>query len=230
MATEADKIIEWQKTKDPNLFAEMMIKYQPVVNSVVNKFKTVGVSQPTLRAKATSQLIRSLKTYDPKFKTAPTTHIWNNLQKVQRIAGESLQSGHIPEYRSVKKATFVTIRDNLNDRLGREPSVSEMANELKWSQREVSRMNQELGAEVAQSAMQYDSFGSADPGTIKDKDLADYLYHELDDKNKVIFEHTFGYGGKEVLKNKDIAKRLNTNEMFVHRAKKKLADKIRSFR
>ena len=207
-----------------------MSRYQPVVNSVVGKFRTFGVSTPALRAKANAQLIKALKTYDPGRGTVPTTHIWNNLQKVKRIAGESLQSGHIPEYRSVKKATFTTIRDNLTDRYGREPNVKEMSEELGWSQKETSRMNSELGNEVSQSKLEFESFGSADAGTIKDKALADYLYHEIKDRDKVIFEHTFGYGGKEILKNKDLARKLNTNEMAIHRAKEKLASKIRSFR
>lgn len=232
MPTEADKVLYWQKTKDPDTFAELVMKYQPLINSYVNKFKTVGVSVPALRAKANAQMIKAIKTYDIKHQTAPTTHIYNQLQKVQRIAGESLQSGHIPEYRSIKRATFVTIRDNLNDRLGREPSVKEMSNELRWSQKEVSRMNSELGAEVAQSRMTYDSFGQADPGTIRDRDLASYLYHseDVDDRDRVILEHTFGYGNKKILKNKEIAKKLRTNEMAITRAKRKLAEKIKSFR
>jgi DNA-directed RNA polymerase specialized sigma subunit len=232
MQTEIDKLVEWQKTKDPNLFAELVVSYQPIVNSVVNKYRTVGVSPPTLRAKATAQLINAMKTYDPKHRTIPKTHIWNNLQKVQRIAGESLQSGHIPEYRSIKRATFTTVRDNITDRLGREPNVKEMADELSWSQKEVSRMNNELGAEITQAAITFDSYGDIDPGTLKDKELATYIYHAVgtDNRDKVILEHVFGFGGKKVLKSKEIAKKLRTNEMAIVRARRRLASKIESFR
>lgn len=232
MATETEKLLYWQKTKDPNTFAELVVKYQPIVNSVVGKYRTVGVSVPALRAKATAQLIKAMKTYDPKHKTAPTTHIWNDLKKVQRMAGESLQSGHIPEYRSVKRATFTTVRDNLTDRLGREPNIKEMSNELKWSQRETARMNSELTAEVPQSAMSFDSFGDADPGTIRDKELATYLYNgsDIDDRDRLILEHVFGFGGKPILKNKEIARVAGTNEMAIVRARKRLARKIESFR
>lgn len=227
---EVERVVQWQKTKDPNLLAEMVIKYQPTINTFVNRYRTTGVSQAALRAKANAQMLRALRTYDPRHKTAPNTHIWNNLKKVQRIAGESLQSGHVPEYRSFKRATFTTVHQNLTDRYGHEPSVADMANELKWSQREVSRMYSELGKEVPSSAITFDSYGSADPGTIKDMRIADYLYHESNNKDKVIMEHVFGYGGKKKLKNKEIAKLLNTNEMEIVRARKKLAEKIRSLR
>jgi DNA-directed RNA polymerase specialized sigma subunit len=223
---DAEKIKNWQKNKDPNELAELIMRYQPVVHSVVNRYRTTGVAPATLRAKAQTQLLKAFKSYDPTQGASPTTHIWNNLQKVQRVATESLQSGHIPEYRNLKKSTFTIVRDNLTDQLGRDPSVKEMADELNWSSSEVGRMNSELSGEVTA----FDFYGNSTTQEPRDKILADYLYHELEDRDKVIFEHTFGYGGKQILKNKDIAKKLRTNEMSIHRAKNRLADKIRSYR
>ena len=232
MAREQDveKIMEWQDNKDPSLLAELVVRYQPVINSVVNKYRTTGVSTSTLRAKASSQLLKALRSYDPKHNTMPTTHIWNQLQKVQRVSRESLLSGHIPEYRNIKMSTFTTVRDNLTDRLGYEPNIKQMSDEMKWSQAEVQRMNEELSGEITASGAEFDFYGNAKQFANRDRELVDYLYHELDNQDKVIFEHTFGYGGKPILKNKEIAKMLNTNEMAVHRAKKRLADKVRSYR
>ena len=228
-AVDIGKIKEWQKTRDPMLLAEMVSRYQPVVHSVVNRYKTTGVSTPTLQAKANAQLLRALNTYNPKFQASPTTHVWNNLQKVQRAASESLQSGHIPEYRNMKMAIFKSVKDNLNDRLGYDPSNAQMSEEMNWSQAEVQRMQEELSGEVTASNAEFDFYGNARQFEHKDKALADYLYNELDGKDQVIFEHTFGYGGKKILKNKEIAEKLKTNEMFVHRAKKRLADKMREY-
>jgi DNA-directed RNA polymerase specialized sigma subunit len=145
------------------------------------------------------------------------------------MATESLQSGHIPEYRNMKMAIFKSVRDNLTDRLGYEPSIAQMSDEMNWSQAEVQRMNEELSGEVTASNAEFDFYGNARQFEHKDKALVDYLYHELEGKDKVIFEHTFGYGGKPILKNKDLATKLHTNEMFVHRAKKRLADKVREY-
>lgn len=227
--SDVDKIKSWQETKDPSLLIELVARYQPVVNSVVKKYQTTGVSVPTIKSKANVQLLKAFQTYDPKKMASPTTHVWNNLQKVQRMASESLQSGHIPEYRNFKMSTFKTVKDNLVDRLGYEPSVAQMADEMGWSQAEVQRMNQELAGEVTASNAEFDFYGNARQFEHKDKALVDYLYHELQDKDKVIFEHTFGYGGKPILKNKEIASKLGVNEMWVHRAKKRMADKIREY-
>lgn len=227
---EKEKIKTWQQTKDPALLTDLIIRYQPIVRSVVNKYKTTGVSKSALNAKAGAQLLNSLKSYDPGKGTVPSTHIWNSLQKVQRMAGESLMSGHIPEYRNIKKATFNTVKYNLEDRLGYEPNIKQMADELHWNQAEVQRMNNELAGETTASSAEFDFYGNSTQIANKDKDLFDYLYNEVDDVDKIILEHTFGYGGKPILKNKDIAKKLNINEMFVTRAKRRLSEKIRKYK
>lgn len=228
--SDKDKLLEWQRTKSPELFADLVIKYQPVVNSVVNKYKTVGVAPATLRAQATSQMIRAFNSYDPDKGAQPVTHIWNNLQKVQRMAAESQISGHIPENRNLKRATFTIVKQNLEDRLGYEPSTAELSDELSWNKKETARMLNELQGETTASKAQFDFYGNSITKEHKDKALVDYLYHELDGKDKVIFEHTFGFAGKPILNNKEIANKLHTNEMFVHRAKKRLSDKIREMR
>jgi DNA-directed RNA polymerase specialized sigma subunit len=227
---DVNKIMEWQKSRDPKLFAELTIRYQPVVNSVVNKYSTVGVAPATLRAQATSQMIRAFNTYKPDKGAQPTTHIWNHLQKVQRIASESQLSGHIPEHRNLKRSTFVITKQNLEDRLGYEPSVQDMAEELVWNKKEVGRMMNEIQGETTASNAEFDFYGNSSTNESSDKALTDYLYQELSGKDKVIFEHTFGYGGKKILNNKQISKKIRTNEMFVHRSKKRLANKIREMR
>ena len=225
-----EKILSWQKNKDPSLFTELVIDFQPIVNSVVRKYGSTGVSQAALRTQATTQLIKAFKSYRPDKGTQPTTHIWNQMQKVQRVATESLTSGHAPEYRNIKKSTFVTVRDNLTDRLGYDPNVDEMADELGWNRNEVSRMNSELGGEVTASGADFDFYGNSTQIESKDKALTDYLYHELTGRDKTIFEYTFGVGGKPKLNNKQIAMKLNTNEMAIHRAKKVMSEKVKGYR
>ena len=225
-----EKILAWQKDKDPSLFAELVIDFQPVVNSVVNKYRTTGVSPASLRTQATTQLIKAFKSYRPDMGTQPTTHIWNQMQKVQRVASESLSSGHAPEYRNIKKSTFVTVRDNLTDRLGYDPNVDDMADELGWDRNEVARMNSELGGEVTASGADFDFYGNSTQVESKDRALADYLYHELTGRDKTIFEYTFGVGGKPKLNNKQIAEKLGTNEMAIHRAKTAMSGKIKGYR
>jgi DNA-directed RNA polymerase specialized sigma subunit len=139
-------------------------------------------------------------------------------------------SGKIPESRNLKKAVFVTAKTNLTDRLGYEPSSLEVADELGWSIKEVGRMNNELSNEVTASNAPFDFYGNSVVREHKDKALVDYLYHELQGPEKTIFEHTFGYAGKQQLNNKEIAAKMGVNEMAIHRMKKKMSERIQSYR
>lgn len=227
---EKEQIKQWQQNKDPETFVSLFSKYQPIVNKVTSKYKTIGIPEPTLKAKSNSQLINALNTYDPNKGTQPSTHIWNYLQKIQRDAISSKTSGAIPEHRNTKTATFSIVKDNLEDSLGREASIDELSEELKWNKEEVARTNNELGGETTASGADFDFYGNSTTFEHKDRALADYLYHDLTGPEKVTFEHTFGYGNKPILKNKDIAQKLNTNEMAVSRMKNKLSDKIKEYR
>ena len=101
--TDADKILEWQRTKDPALFLDILKKFNPMIHKTVNQYQTTGLAKPTLQTRAKAEFINAISTYNPEYKTKPSTHIWNNLRKVQRTASESITSGRIPEHRNLKR-------------------------------------------------------------------------------------------------------------------------------
>lgn len=228
---DKEQLTTWQKTHDPELLMGMMIRYRPVINSVVNKYKTTGIPPASLRAVATTQMLKSFDTYDVNKNVEPITHLYNNLLKLQRISSASLLSGHIPENRSLKRATFNIVKENLENDLGREASVDELSDELKFDKRETIRMLEETSkGEVNASRAPFDFFGSSTKSAHPDKILIEYMHSDLPEIQKIILEHSVPYFGKEQLNNKEIAKRLNTNEMYVHREKRKMAEKIKSYR
>ena len=227
---DKEQLLEWQKTKSPELFAALYGRYQPLIGSVVSKYRTTGLAPATLRANANVQLLKAFESYDGSHNTQPITHIYNALNKVQRLASESLLSGHIPEARNMKRATFAIVKENLQDQLGREASVDELSDELAWSPRETQRMLSEEKGETTASGAAFDFYGSSTKQMPKDVELIQYMYHELNPTQKIIFEHTFPYYGKQQMNNKELAKILSTSEMAIHREKKKMSDKIKSYR
>jgi DNA-directed RNA polymerase specialized sigma subunit len=230
MESDKDLIKKWQDEHDTNSLLQLQSRFKGVVEATVHQFKTTGVPVPTLRATAQANLFRALNTYDPNQNTQPITHIYNYMKKVNRVASESLMSGHIPEVRNLKKATFQTALINLQDRLGYEPNIDQISDELGWNKKESARMLKELSGETSASGAEFDFYGNSKQEQSKDSILAEYLYHELDDKNKVIFEHTYGYMGKPILTNTEIAKKLKTNNMAITRAQQKMGERLASFR
>jgi len=230
MTQEEQWINDWQTKKDPAAFSELFVRYQPVMHKFVNSYKKGGISEATLKLQANTQLKRAIDSYNPEMNTQPITHVYNHMQKIQRAAVESLTSGRIPENRKFELSTFNVAKGNLEDRLGREPSIEEMADEMKIDKVKVGRMMKELGGETNASAAQFDFYGNGTQFENVDKALLDYLYYELTGPEKVVFEYTFGYGGRPQLQNNEIAVKLNTNPMAITRMKKKMSDRIKSYR
>lgn len=221
---------DWKKTGDDNKALQLMQSYQPLIFSSVNKFSSANVPKSVLVAEGQKLAFDAIKSYDPKRGAALNTHIHNNLRNLNRIVYENVNVGKIPEARSMKAVTFMNVKSNLTDRLSREPSISEVADEMSWSEREVSRMENELAGELTTGKIEGAEFyGQALNKMGKDQELMSYAYNDLTGKDKVIFEHSTGYGGKPVLSNKDIAKKLRTNEMAITRAKRRLAEQIKSY-
>jgi len=229
--TDADKILQWQKTKDPELFLELTQKYNPLIHKTVNQYRTTGIAPAALQARARSNFINAINSYSPEFKTKPITHIYNHLRKTQRQASESIASGRIPEHRNFKIATYATVKANLEDHLGREPSSDEIADELGYSKKTVKMLEKEIGGELTASDASFPFYGNSVSFEHGDLAAAEYIYNSAaSEREKVIMEHTFGFGNKPILNNKQIAQKLNTNEMAVSRAKKKLAQEIKDAR
>lgn len=228
--TDSDAIHHWQQSRDPALLGELIYRFQPHVGYVTSKYKSTGMNPAALRATANANVIKALETYQSGHNTQPSTHVFNYLQKVQRSARESLLSGSIPEQRSLKAATFNTVKQNFIDQFGREPTHSELADELSWAPKEVERMENELGGEVGASKAESDFFGHSTSVEHKDMALAEYLYQELDHRQRQIYDYTFGAHGMPKLSNKEIANKLGTYEMEITRIKRKMGDKIRANR
>jgi DNA-directed RNA polymerase specialized sigma subunit len=227
---DREQLLNWQKSRDPEEFTKLYIRYQPIINSTVNKFKTTGLPISTLRAMGNAQLIKSFESYKGYKETQPITHIYNNLLKIQRAASESLLSGHIPEARSNKRVTFNIVKENLEDELGRPANNSEIADSLNWNIKEVDRMEAESKGEATASSAPFDFYGNSNVNESKDSVLLSYLYNELHGDEKLVFEYSTGYGGKKMLNNKEIARLMHTNEMAIGRMKRKMAEKIKSYR
>ena len=229
---EHDLWHQWKKTGDDNKALQLMQSYQPLIFNTVNKFSSSNVPRSVLAAEGQRLAFDAIKTYDPKKGAGLNTHIHNNLRNLNRMTYENMSVGNIPESRAMKVVTFKNVKTNLEDKLGRDPSMSEMADEIGWSHAEVGRMEHELAGELSTGKVEGASefYGQAINNMGHDQELVNYMYHELSGKDKVIFEHTFGYGGKPLLNNKEIAKKLRTNEMAITRSKRKMATKIQSYK
>lgn len=217
---------DWKNKQDHESLNALLDYMDPVIKSKVNTFKSAPVPESALDLEAKKWAVKSFETYDPNKNTRLSTHTNNWLKKLNRYVYSRQNIGYIPEERIIKIRTYENVKENLETRLGREPSQTELADELAWPLNEVVRMEKELRKDVAPTdAMMDFGYITSDPN----KEVLNYIYFELSPKEQVVYDYTVGTHGKPQLSGNEIAKKLNIAPSQVSQIKRKIGDKMERY-
>jgi len=197
---------EWQAWHDDpsdDNYSTLMDSVQPTIQSGLTSY---GGGDTALKTRANILAAQAMTDYDPAKGASLNTHIHNRLQRLQRFRAARTNVVHIPENVRLDRGNVSRYSAEYLDKHGYDPSISDIADRLNMSQKRVQKA---LGRPEATSTARSTEKGDL-PGLARSAEdiWADYVYHDLDERNKKIFEWTTGYGGTDVLPKKDIAKRL----------------------
>jgi DNA-directed RNA polymerase sigma subunit (sigma70/sigma32) len=172
-------------------------------------------------------VLKALQTYDPARGTQINTHIGHELKHLNRYVIEYQNVGKIPENRGIAISRFQNIKSNLTEDLGREPTVTELADALMWSEAEVERMQTELRSDILiQQGKEEAFFDTGFNPTDKKMDIVQFVYYQSGPEEKKILEYIFGLGGNPKLLIPEIAERLGKSATEVREIAHKLHDTI----
>ncbi len=216
---------DWKQSNSQQTLGQLLDSVHPIIMTTVKKFETVPLSPSAITAEAKKQALNAFKTYDPNAGASLGTHLHNYMQKVNRFVYEHQNIGRIPEHRIVQIGTYQAVKGELKVKLGREPSASELADELNWSHAEVERMERELKREVPESAVSDVDFSFTQ--TSDAQKVLSFIYYELSPQEKVVFEYLTGWAGKPKLSEPEIALRVGLTKERVKKLKAHIAAKIR---
>jgi DNA-directed RNA polymerase sigma subunit (sigma70/sigma32) len=217
---------DWHKTKSQATLGHLLDSIHPMIVTTVKRFESVPLPPSTLIAEAKKHAITAFESFDPKGGASLGTHVHNHLQGVNRFVYEHQNIGRIPEHRIVQIGTFNAVKGELKDKLGRAPSATEIGDEMNWSHEEVERMERELRREVPDSAVQDVDFSFAQ--TTDAQKVLSYIYYELSQQEKVVFEHLTGWAGKPKLDDAAIATSVGVNRTRLKKIKAHIAAKIKA--
>jgi DNA-directed RNA polymerase specialized sigma subunit len=176
-----------------------------------------------LESEAKLQAVKAFETYSPSIGVKLSTHLTNYLKKVNRLAYKHQEIYTVPEDRRIKYHTFDRVKENLKDSLDRDPTIEEMAHELKWSRAEVGRYYKEQRRELSDTQPHANDIPIY---TDTKSALLSYAYHDLPPKDKLLLEYTMGYGGKPKMSDPEIMRKLNMTRGQLSYAKKLLTNKV----
>jgi DNA-directed RNA polymerase specialized sigma subunit len=213
---------EWKRNPTSYNMDRLLRALNPVIQSEINRWSGV-LSRGILETKAKRLAVEAIKTYSPTHGAALGTHVVNRLKKLSRTIYTHQNVARIPEYQVLKYRTYSNAILDLENELGRPPATDEVASRLNWSKNMVERMRRSVRKEFVESG---------DPVSIFDQnsgdgDLISYMYHDMNPEQKMLFEHTTGYGGAKILDNDSLRRKLKVTQGQLSYKKRQLVDMIK---
>ena len=218
---------KWKKTGKQEHMNSLLRSLDPFLQSQVNKFSTSPLPRPAIESQARILTVKALGTYNPKFGTQLNTHVGHELKHLTRYVLEYQNVGKIPENRGIAISKFHNIKSNMTDELGREPTLTELADRLMWPPAEVERMQSELRQDL--NIVQGKETAFFDVGfnmTDQTREAVEFVYYSVGAEEKKILEYWFGIGGNPRLSVDDMALKLNKTPAYIRDVSKELARKI----
>lgn len=162
------------------------------------------------------------KAYNPKLGIRFSTYLTNALQKLSRLSTQYGNTVRIPENKQFKINRLNQIEAGLANDFGRPPTAAELSDASGMNLAAVNNLLTARKKEVNLSNLVYTPVFSDSV----DDEWIHFVYHDLSEKDKLIFEYRTGFGGKPVLDNNSIAKKLGVSPSTISQRVKYISNKI----
>lgn len=213
----------WRRQQNSTTLQGVLDRLNPLIQSEVNRWSGT-LARPALEIEAKRLAVEAIQSFSPEGGASLATHVTNRLKKLSRLLYTHQNIARIPEYQTLKYHTYASASAALQDKLGREPTHSELADALGWSK---------SGLKTFQSSLRREFVESGDTPPFFDQEegeggMIDYVYHDLSPVQKQIFEYTTGYGGKKPLSNPEITKKLKMTQGQLSYQKRLITNKFQN--
>lgn len=210
----------WKLQPTPENMDKLLVAVRPVMDQALRKFVR-GEASPTIRSRAKLITIKALESYDPG-RAQLNTHLFTNLQGLQRAAASEEQIISVPEQVSLDWRHLKSTEQDFKNEAGRDPSDAELADMTGLSLKRIQYVRQ-LPAVVAEGV--YLKPGGEDEtlyppavqGNPRPRDQAwlEFVYQDLGAIDQLILEHSLGMHNKPVLSNQRLAAKLRISPAAV---------------
>ena len=236
-----ERLEEYCRTRDMALRNEIVEHYLYVVDILVKKYLNRGVDYEDLYQVGSMALIMAVERFDPskgfEFSSFATPTIIGEIKRYFRDKGWAVK---VPRRLKEVSAQIPKVRDEIERRTGKVPTVAEIA--------EVLGVSQELVLEAMESSHSYgtyslnqtfDDSGEEGDSSVFEKYLgqreAGYDSFELSDMNRSVYndlsekeQEIFRLRFMENKTQQEIADLQGTSQMTVSRIEKKLKEKFKA--
>ena len=228
-----------QESPDPAIVEELVARYEPLVRSVARRYHARGEPLDDLVQVANLGLLKAIQRFDPDrgfaFTSFATPTMLGELKRYFRDSGWAV---HVPRGVKERALQLAAATEKLSARLGRSPSIVELADELGATQEEtldaLEAFHGRHASPLERGPDDDDEGTSLSPASrigVEDVGLerAEYMtviargVDALSESDRRLLHLRFA----EDLTQSEIAKRIGTSQMQVSRLLRAAIEKIR---
>ncbi len=227
-AQELAAIQRWQTDKNPNDFEFLYNNHQRMIDKAGNRYmRSAQLPKAAVRSDMLRQYINALRTYDPTKGAALSSHVTNHMQHTGRFLQKYQNIGKIMSTRTAHIGEFQRVLSQLTDELGREPSTTEISDQMTLSPKEIETLRREVRRDIMGE-------GPGGQQVLEQSRLADRLYFEhgsLNPEQQLVYEYTEGMFGRPAYGNDSvaIAKAMGVSPQKVRALKKQIWRRVEKY-
>lgn len=203
----------WRANPTKETMSALLTRVDPVIDKALSSY--AGNYAPALRTRARIMASKTIEKFDPSKGMHLNSYLIQNLQSLNRAKADRQNVIHIPETSLLAKHRVYSAETELRSELGRDPTLSELRDKTGLDQAAIEN-SKKYGRTTSTSSGDSDK---GDQGAHVRGDFGkiwiDYLYHDLEPRDKKIMEWTTGYGGAAVKRKGDIARELGVSAAAV---------------
>ncbi len=211
---------KWQAKPTPERLRNVLTTLQPVIDQAVAQYAG-NKAPPTVSHRARLLAAKAVQGWQPTGGANLKTHVFRQLQAIQRMApGVSDPFSPSERFRQNQNELF-NATNIAQTQLGRDPTDEELSEATGLPIKRVIRVRSRMRARLPASTYEEpDEEHETKPDIIGSErtdadDWADAVYHDLGQRDKLIFMHRVGYRGADKLSNQQIAAQLGVSPGLV---------------
>lgn len=224
---------QWQSSnEDPNHLRPLHNSFKGLIQSQVNKYKNLeALPPPMLQAKANELFLESLRNYNPN-KSAMSTHVTNNLKRLDRFVKTYQNAGRIQESRAGNFAEYLAAKSSLIEDLGRAPTAEELAAHMTTSMNktissnEAMRYMKEDRKDIGEASWSDDSLTRIPSASAM---ILRLVAQELKPEQRAVYERLFGVNGARRQRPSEIALALRVHPSKISRIRKEIEKVLKKY-
>jgi RNA polymerase primary sigma factor len=216
----------WQRLQrgDNSAAGEFLTEMAPTITKAVNSYAS---GDKIYFTKARILALDAAKSYDPSKGANISTHVFNQLRQLQRIAAQRGNLTKVSENVAQQRATVQRAIRELTADLGDDPTTEQIADRVGMSVKRIDALMNHRPVVPESIAVNPEGDSFVPAAETKALELYDtVIYNELDNIDKKIYEWSTGYGKGEKLSGAQIAQRLKITPAAVSKRYAKIVQKF----